>query len=188
MSNEQRTLDEMTLVSDGRIDTRPHWRALYETWCERTEKAYDRLGHSLGFDPPIVSSVRAFAAKPRLLLMGLNPAGSRDYPKHRGKFRYEERDAHLGTSWNGFAPPEAPLQGQVSQLLRNVQRRVVHSGPLELFARHRIVTASFVPFRSRGEADLHDRPASIEFGRSLWNDVLRVLSVLAARCSTNCHC
>ena len=150
------------------------WSALYETWYERIEKSYARLGHSLGFNPPIVSSVRAFEAKPRLLLMGLNPAGSRDYPEHRGRFRYEERDGYLGTSWNDYAPGQAPLQKQVAQLLRHLQRRVGDNGPLESFARNRVVSASFIPFRSPQEASLHNRTASMEFGRSLWGDVLSV--------------
>jgi len=148
------------------------WRAHYESWYDQTESAYARLGHSLGFNPLILSSVRAFDAKPRLLLMGLNPAGSRDYPEHRGRFRYEERDAYVGTDWGGHAIGQAPLQRQVAKLLRQVQRRVNDHGPLELFALNRVVSASLVPFRSRGEADIHNRQASLEFGVSLWKEIL----------------
>lgn len=148
------------------------WHDQYLRWYERTETAYARLGHSLGFNPLILSSIRAFEARPRILLMGLNPAGSRDYPEHRGRFRYEERDAYLGTSWGDHAVGQAPLQRQVALLLRQVQRRVGDQGALELFALNRIVSASLVPFRSRGEADLHDYKASIQFGVSIWSEIL----------------
>lgn len=149
----------------------PNWRTLYLQWYDMVERAYARLGHSLGFNPPIVSSVRAFEAAPRLLLLGLNPAGSRDYPEHRGRFRFEEQDAYLGTSWDDHAPGQAPLQRQIGRLLGHVQRRLGESGPLDLFALNRVVSASLVPFRSPGEAALHRRSESLEFGRQLWREI-----------------
>lgn len=151
---------------------RPDWKALYEGWYARVERAYGQLGHSLGYNPPIVSSVRAFEAKPRLLLMGLNPAGSRDVPEHRGRFRYEDRDSYVGTSWDGLAPGQSPLQRQVAQLLRHLQRGLGESGPLDLFALNRVVSGSLVPFRSPNEASLHRPNESLTFGRNLWRDVL----------------
>ena len=147
------------------------WRARYLDWYEQTEHAYAQLGHALGFNPPVLSSVRAFESTPRILLLGLNPAGSRDYPEHRGRFRYEERDGYLGTSWDDYPPGQAPLQRQVAQLLRHLQRGAGDPGPLELFARNRVVSGSLVPFRSPSEETLHNRAASLQFGRSLWQAI-----------------
>lgn len=161
------------------------WRAQYLSWYEQTESACARLGHTLGFNPVILSSVRAFVTKPRILVMGLNPAGSRDYPEHRGRFRYEERDAYLGTSWDSYAAGQAPLQRQVAQLLRHLQRRVPASGPLELFALNRVVAGSLIPFRSRGEADLHNRQASLEFGKNIWRGILQLWRPQYAVCFGN---
>ena len=172
MFDERRESNLGTLGSETGFGEKTDWRAQYEGWYDQTESAYARLGHSLGFNPLILSSVRAFEAKPHLLLMGLNPAGSRDYPEHRGRFRYESHDAYLGTSWDDYPAGQAPLQRQVAQLLRQVQRRVADHGPLELFALNRVVSASLVPFRSRGEADLHNRQASLNFGVSLWRAIL----------------
>ncbi len=173
-------LNETTMTSAGTLGTQagvaqfPDWGKLYEGMYDKTESMYARLGHSLGFNPPIVSSVRAFEAKPRLLLMGLNPAGSRDYPEHRGRYRFEHQDGYLGTSWDGYPTGQSPLQKQVGQLLRHLQRRVGDDGPLDLFARNRVVSASLIPFRSPSEASLHNRPASLDFARTLWGEVLGV--------------
>jgi hypothetical protein len=161
------TPTEETATSARALD----WRSLYLDCYEATEKAYARLGHMLGFNPPIVSSVRAFEATPRILLLGLNPAGSRDYPEHRGQFRYEESDGYLGTSWDDYPPGQAPLQRQVAQLLRYLQRRIAERDPLEVFARNRVVAGSLVPFRSPSEDTLHNPAASLAFGRSMWRDI-----------------
>jgi hypothetical protein len=101
--------------------------------------------------------------------MGLNPAGNRDYPDHRGRYFYELRCGYF-TQWNG--PAWTPLQKQVHQMLRDFQRRVAHDGDLEAFARTRVVMGSLVPFRSPSEATLHRRDESIAFGRDLWREVL----------------
>jgi len=63
-----------------------------------------------------------------------------------------------------------------------MQRRVGDRGPLELFARNRVVSASFVPFRSPSESTLHNRTASLEFGRRHWRGVLEVWEPQYAVC------
>jgi hypothetical protein len=144
---------------------------MYSAIYDRTEATYAKLGHPLGFNPFIVSSVRAFEASPRLLLMGLNPAGSKDYPEHRGRFRYEEDDSYIGTSWGDLPKGQAKLQKQIALLLKEVQRRVGDKGPLDRFALNRIVSGNFVPFRSRNWGDLYRKEESIAFGQSLWGEV-----------------
>ncbi len=56
------------------------WKQIYQRWYDQVERAYGQLGHTLGFNPPITSSCAALECDRRILLMGLNPAGSRDYP------------------------------------------------------------------------------------------------------------
>jgi hypothetical protein len=157
---------------DGRTSDAPTWSDRYEGWYREVERAYARLGHSLGFNPPITSSLAALESRPRLLLMGLNPAGSKDYPEHRGRRRYDHDDIYLGTSWDDYPPGRAPLQRQVAMLLREIQRRLGNHDPLEHFARDRIVSASLVPFRSPSESLLHDRDRTLSFARTYWTAFL----------------
>lgn len=151
--------------------------ALYSDLYDRTEREYTRLGHAeigLGFNPFIVSSVRAFEASPRLLLMGLNPAGSEDYPEHRGRFRYEHDDGHIGTAWRHYAKGQAPLQRQIALLLNKIQKRINDTRPLDRFAVNGIVSGNFVPFRSPRWSQLHAKKESIAFAQSLWGKVFSV--------------
>lgn len=102
----------------------------------------------------MLSSIEAFDATPRLLVLGLNPGGDKDQPGHRGRFRFGDANAYL-TIWDesGFSP----LQQQVQRLIEQLRVRVAPDVPLDDFARRRTVTGSLVPFRSPREATLHRR-------------------------------
>jgi hypothetical protein len=144
------------------------WSERYMVLYTRTQQACADLGHRFGFNPWLLSSIDSLTAKPRLLVMGLNPAGSRDYPDHRGRFRYELAAGYF-TQWD--KPDWSPLQRQVHMLLGELQRRVGDVSELGKFARKRVVMGSLVPFRSPSEAELHRREESLAFGRRLWRDV-----------------
>lgn len=145
------------------------WSKRYMDLYTRTERAYAELGHPFGFNPWLLSSIDAFRATPRLLVMGLNPAGSKDYPHHRGRYLYELTSGYFN-QWHGS--DWSRLQKQVHQMFRELQRRVGDDGELEPFARTRAVVGSLVPFRSPSESELHRREESLAFGRALWGDVL----------------
>ena len=144
------------------------WSDRYLRLYTRTEAACAELGHPYGFNPWLLSSIDAFSADPRLLVMGLNPAGAKDYPEHRGRFRFETMNGYFH-KWDG--PDWSPLQQQVHTLFSEIQRRVGDDGVLAEFARVRVVTGSLVPFRSPGEDSLHRCAESLAFGRELWGEV-----------------
>jgi hypothetical protein len=153
--------------------TGPDYAALYREWYSRIEQAYTRLGHPFGFNPPIVCSVRSFEAVPRILVLGLNPAGDRDYPEHRGLFRYETENAYTGVDWKGAGAGQSKLQKQVRALFESLRTRLRPDCTPDQFAISEVVTANYIPFRSPGEAALHDPDASKAFALRLWADIVR---------------
>ena len=150
-----------------------NWRDLYLGWYSRIEQAHARIGHVLGFNPPIVCSVRSFDAVPRVLVMGLNPGGERDYPEHRGHFRYEDHNAYTGVDWKGAGVGESKLQRQVRALFEELRLRLRADCTPEDFALTEVVTANYIPFRSPDEARLHKPDESKAFALALWADIFR---------------
>lgn len=149
------------------------WRGLYDDWYARTEAEFARLGHPHGFNPPVLCSVEAFDATPRLLVATLNPAGDRDYPEHRGLRRYETGNAYLTVDWNGLGAGQAPLQLQIAAVFEHLRKRSNFNESLAEFARVRVVTAQAVPFRSRDEASLHRREESLDIAACMWRDIFK---------------
>jgi hypothetical protein len=144
------------------------WSDRYLRLYTRTEAACAEFGHPYGFNPWLLSSIDAFSAEPRLLVMGLNPAGSRDYPEHRGRYLYENGNAYFH-DWEGAG--WSPLQKQMQRLFAELQQRVGDTRDPAEFARTGIVTGSLVPFRSPGGDSLHRAEESLAFGRELWGEV-----------------
>jgi hypothetical protein len=151
-----------------------NYESLYRDWYARIEHAHGRLGHTLGFNPPIVSSVRAFEATPRLLVLGLNPAGNVDYPTHRGLFRYENENAYVGVDWKGAGAGASKLQRQVQAVFENLRSRLRPDCPAEAFAVTEVVTANYIPFRSPDEEQLRNPKDSKAFALELWRDIFAV--------------
>ena len=149
----------------------PDWRALNRDWYGRIESAYAQLGHPLGFNPLLLSSVESFDATPRLLVATLNPAGDRDYPDHRGVDRYAGGNAYTSVDWKGAGPGRAPLQVQMQGVFRYLQERTGFGGSPEEFARARVVTAQIIPFRSPDEESLHRRDDSLAFVQQIWREI-----------------
>lgn len=152
----------------------PNWRELYLDWYSRIEQAHARIGHTLGFNPPIVCSVHSFEAVPRILVLGLNPAGDCDYPHHRGLFRYENENAYVGVDWKGAGAGASRLQVQVQALFEELRLRLQPDCPRDQFAITEVVTANFIPFRSPDEDQLHKPKESKAFSMDLWRDIFSV--------------
>lgn len=130
-----------------------------------TTRTYEVDGYTLGYNPWLLSSIEAFDADPRLLVIGINPAGSHDYPEHRGMFRYESENAY----YTSGTPEWVPMQRQVQAAMRELQRRIGDTSDEAAFACKRIVTGNFIPFRSPGEKALPTK--AFTFGRNLWRTV-----------------
>lgn len=148
-----------------------HWRSLYRGWYSRVEAAATELGHPLGFNPLLLSSIESFEAVPRLMLATLNPGGNRDYPDHRGLWRYESGNAYTDVNGSGLGPGQSPLQRQIQRAFKHLSTRTGFIGSDHEFARANIVTAQIVPFRSPNEAVLHRRDESLEFSQNLWSEI-----------------
>lgn len=145
----------------------------YREWYEQSYQTIEcecvRLGHSFGFNPPILNSVESLAAKPRLLVATLNPAGNVDYPAHRGLYRYEGLNAYLDIDWGGYDPGEEPLQRQMQLVFDHLRTRICGTTvDPQTFARSRVVTAQLISFRSPSEDSLHRPEESKQVSRDIW--------------------
>lgn len=153
--------------------------AAYRNWYDKSydviESACRSLEHPYGFNPPLLSSVESLAAKPRLLVATLNPAGSADCPDHRGRYRYEGLNAYLDIDWRGHGLGQSPLQRQMQGVFEHLRSRTCGSPVSAVaFARSRVVTAQLIPFRSPSESSLHRRTESVAVARAVWAELLRI--------------
>ncbi len=165
-------VDRESCTSDSGIAS---YRCWYEKSYDAIERACRSLEHPFGFNPPLLNSVEALAAQPRVLVATLNPAGSVDYPDHRGRYRYEGLNAYLDIDWNGYGAGQSPLQRQMQGVFEHLRRRICGS-PIDsiTFARSRVVTAQLIPFRSPSDTTLYRRVESVALARSVWADLFRI--------------
>jgi hypothetical protein len=116
------------------------------------EEACRKLGYRYGWR--FITCPQANAARAKLLLISLNPAGRE---VHGPSWSQEDGSAYRIESWGGLAPGTSNLQRQVQQMLALLKLRD-----------EEVVSAHYVPFRSPSWAEL-DRKAEAEtFARSLW--------------------
>jgi hypothetical protein len=116
------------------------------------EKAYRRLGYSLGWR--FITCPQGNAATSKLLLVTLNPAGR---AVHGPSWSQESGSAYRVESWGGNAPGEAPLQRQILQMFQFLNLR-----DSEVFS------ANYVPFRSRSWAELDRKPEAEALALRIW--------------------
>ncbi|MGE3594154.1 MAG: hypothetical protein AB7N70_01295 [Dehalococcoidia bacterium] len=134
------------------------------------EAAYKRLGHTMGWR--FLTSPRAtLSPKTRIALITLNPGGDREPPEHP-RASSDAGSSYCVETWPGHAEGGAPLQRQVQSLCRGLQRHLNDDQPLPQFMATAVLSAHFIPFRSPSFDALHNRQASIKFGRDLWTRIL----------------
>jgi len=117
---------------------------LFDECCTEIDSAYVRLGHTLGWRF-LTCPRSSFVEYPKVALVTLNPAGSRDYPELPRRSQ-EDGSAYIIESWDGVCAGTAPLQRQIRKFFELIASRTgVSSGDALLAAS---LTANFVPFRS----------------------------------------
>jgi hypothetical protein len=146
--------------------------AQFAEWQAGIEAAYASLGHTLG-KRFLYCSRQAFSARPRILLLGLNPAGDRDYPDHPFP-SCEGGNAFFVEAYGQYPPGRSPLQLQVQQLYDQLRSRSGSRLALPEFALKEVVGAQLIPFRSPSFESLHRRAESVEFAAGLWRRILEV--------------
>jgi len=120
------------------------------------ETEYRRLGYTMGWRFLMCPQDRLSTAK--LLIATLNPVG--DKPE-RTAWSRKEGNAYYSEQWDGYPEGQAPLQQQIQKLVA-----------LLGYAESEMASATFVPFRSPTWADLRERDAALQLGRSLWTRLL----------------
>lgn len=125
------------------------------------QKEYERLGHEKGWTFMACPEARLRTAE--VVLVGMNPGGGseRDQYKYGGTWDVPEGNAYYVEKW-AAGGGETAIQGQIKQW-----HRLLGLGEDETLCPH------FVPFRSPGWADLPRKAEAVEFGRRLWNGVLK---------------
>lgn len=147
---------------------------LFTQSCERIEKEYKRLGHTLGYRF-LLGSSSTLNPETEILFLGLNPGGKRIVPEHPDK-SCENGCAFLAEIWGaGNAPGNAPLQVQVQKMFADLAAALPGSrNSKQLLAES--LLAYYIPFRSPSISALPNKSESRAFSRCLWTDILAAVT------------
>ncbi|MTE02141.1 hypothetical protein GIY56_17775 [Paracoccus sp. YIM 132242] len=133
--------------------------ANYEECLEqRIERAYQASGNQIGWR--LLYSPQTVLKGARVALIGLNPGGHFDDPEH-ARFAMSSGSAYINESWAGARPGTSPLQQQVCELFRLLDVPVVE-----------VLAGNLVPFRSPNWPSLNNRKSALEFGYTIWREML----------------
>ena len=137
---------------------------LFDSLVERIERAYDELGHRLGWRF-LYTPRRTLDARSRLLFVGTNPGGSeyvRPIPS------VEDGNAYrVETDWG---PSGTRHQEQVRRLYEHLARKLERDDVERLM--DETLASNFCPFRS-GSWPVPNKKRSVAFSYELWRDVWR---------------
>jgi len=122
------------------------------------EQGYQRSGNKLGWR--FLSCPARNLTNAKVAFVGLNPAGNA--PEDRDGFAMPTgKSAYRDESWGGKAPGRAALQQQVLALFQRLGQQPEN-----------VLSGQFVPFRSPRIDQLMNRQYCLQFGESLWAQVL----------------
>jgi len=143
------------------------------TYTDRIEDAYTRLGHHLGW-AFLYTPAATLNAGTRLAFVGLNPGGDTFQPPFASR---EDGNAHrLDRWWNGGL---SPLQVQVCRMYAEIATHLSVPGPKLM---DETLSTNLCPFRSPDEARLANRAASLQFSEALWRDIFAQVNPKAVIC------
>ena len=146
---------------------------LFELSCKEISEEYVRLGHRLGWR--FVTGPKAnFSVNTEIAFISLNPGGDSDLPDHP-KESSERGSAYLVEQWKGFPAGTEALQVQFKKLMEAVHKKLNVSGDCDSFINSKVLTAHFIPFRSKDLVSLHRSTESFQFGRKLWARIFQSL-------------
>lgn len=92
--------------------------------------------------------------------IGMNPGGVEEISGH-GEFAMARGSAYVDEVWPGWAKGASPLQMQVRKLFDYLDQ-----------SPENVLAGNFVPFRSPNWASLKNKRASLDFGGTLWQQIL----------------
>lgn len=128
----------------------------------RIEEAYLKSGNSLGWR--LLYSPKYVLNGSKVAFIGLNPGGSKAESAH-GEFGMTAGSAYLNESWDGKLPGKSRLQVQVLAMFRRLGVRP-----------DSVLAGNLVPFRSPSWEALSNPRDSLEFGFSIWREILETAS------------
>lgn len=134
-------------------------RSLFARELEaRIREEYRRRGDRLGWR--LLASPEACLDKAKVVFLGMNPGGSRPRPDH-AEFAMPRGSAYETESWKDAPPGCSKLQKEVRALFGLLKER-----PEDVLA------GNLVPFRSPNWKSLQDRQGALNFGISIWKEIL----------------
>lgn len=146
----------------------------YRFWYHKIEDRCSEMEYPFGFDPPLLCSLKTLLRQPKIAVFTLNPAGNKDHPENRGFDRFHGQNAYLDLKWGSYAAGEAPFQKQMASLFTHLQQRIDPVRSVAEFAREKVVTAQFIPYRSQTESSLHCKQESIDFSQQIWRSLFQL--------------
>ncbi len=149
-------------------------RMFFKQCCDRIEKEYSRLGHTLGWRF-LYGSKKNLNDQSEILYLGLNPGGTFDNHEH-SRESCENGCAFLSETWkDGKLPGNSPLQRQVQQMFSDISDMISsEKKPSEILEES--LLAQYIPFRSPNYKKLHNKKKSREFAKDLWVDIFAVIN------------
>lgn len=156
----------VSLPSSGQSD-------LFSESVSEIEREYRRLGHQLGWRF-ITGPKATFSPHTEVAFISLNPGGDIDLPDHPHESS-ERGSAYLIECWKGKPAGTESLQIQFQRLAAALQQQFDDKSTLADYINNKILTAHFIPFRSKRFKTLHAKAESISFGRKLWKQIFEFI-------------
>jgi hypothetical protein len=125
----------------------------------RISTAYLQSKNSFGWR--LLASPSSVIDGAEVAFVGLNPGGS-SQPDNHAEFAMEQGSAYVIETWGGYRPGTSPLQKQVRALFSGLSVKP-----------ESVLAGNLVPFRSPSWKSLERKDFSLNFGESLWADILQ---------------
>lgn len=143
---------------------------LFEDTVKRIDQFYKDHDYRLEWRF-LTCSRKVLDGNPKIALITLNPGGEEQRPDHP-QDSCEEGCAYLVESWkNGKPPGEAPLQIQVRRMFAELAEKLHYQGTPEGLLEESL-SGYFIPFRSPSLEKLEHRREALDFGESIWSNIL----------------
>jgi len=141
---------------------------LFPATCDDIELNYKKLGHNRGYRFLMYPKC-TFSKETDIAVITANPGGD-IITEHPSK-SCENGNAYFTESWKNSSSGQDKLQIEMQILYKVLSKKFnFHGTPLE-FSNSKVLSAYFIPFRSKDLNSLHNKRETFEFAQNMWYNI-----------------